>query len=114
MNRIIFCTLLALFVSASSPRAEKIDLSDDFIYWTYLSEKQQIDLIIKFKKLSNGAAYLGDDIPAALFKVQKCMESQETWGYYYEFEKSLEIFQAMYVCADKSGWFSWPDMNRKK
>jgi hypothetical protein len=111
MNKIIICLVLMLF--ASAPKADEVDLGDDFIYWTFLTETQKIDLIIKFKKLSNGAAYLGDDIPASIFKVGKCMESQESWGYYYEFEKRLELFQIMYVCADKSGWFSWPDLNKK-
>jgi hypothetical protein len=111
MKKLIYLVLILL---VSAPKAEEINLGDDFLYWTFLSEKQKIDLIIKFKKLTNGAANLGDDIPKSLFKVETCMSSQETWGYYYEFEKKLEIFQAVYVCADKAGWFAWPDLNIAK
>ena len=106
--------MLILFISASTVKANDINLGDDFIYWTYLTEKQKIDLIIKFKKLSEGAARLGDDIPKSIFNVEKCMESQESWAFYYEFEKKLEIFQAMYVCADKAEWFSWPDLKKAR
>jgi hypothetical protein len=106
MKKLIIGLVLILLVSA--PKAATVDLGYDFSYWTYLTEKQKIDLIIKFKRLTNGAAYLGDDVPLQLFKVEKCMESQESWAYYYEFEKKLEIFLAMYICADKAGWFKWP------
>ena len=109
MKKLIF-VVMTLMLSVSISKADTFDLGDDFIYWSYLSDKQKIDLIIKFKKISNGAAYIKDDIPKSLFNVKECMSSQEIWGYYYEFEKKLEIFQAMFVCADKADWFNWPDL----